>query len=59
MILLGRDLNDPVDFVVCWTPGAQAVGGTGQALRIAEAYGIKVYNAADQAQILELYNRVG
>lgn len=59
MILLGRDLNDPVDFVVCWTPGAQVVGGTGQALRIAEAYGIKVYNAADQAQILELYNRVG
>lgn len=59
MILLGVQLNDPVDFVVCWTPGARVVGGTGQALRLAEAYGIKVYNAADQAQILELYDRVG
>lgn len=59
MILLGQYLNDPVDFVVCWTPGAQVVGGTAQALRLAEAYRIKVYNAADQAQILELYDRVG
>lgn len=59
MILLGKYLNDPVDFVVCWTPGAQVIGGTGQALRLAEAYGIKVYNAADDAQILELYARVG
>jgi hypothetical protein len=50
--ILGRDLNDPVSFVVCWTPdGATtnpgpSTGGTGQALRIAAAHGISVFNLA-------------
>ena len=42
--VLGRDLDSPVDFVVCWTPDGKATGGTGQALRIAQAYDIAVYN---------------
>lgn len=47
-ILLGAHLNEPVDFVVCWTPGGGVVGGTGQALRIAAApeYNIPVINLA-------------
>lgn len=49
MIVLGRDLNDPVDFVVCWTPGGAITGGTGQALRIAGAYGIPVFNYGDNS----------
>lgn len=49
MIMLGRYLNDPVDFVVCWTPGGQAVRGTGQALRIAKAYEIPVFNYGDNS----------
>lgn len=44
MILLGQDLNDPVDFVVCWTPGGLVTGGTGQAIRVARAYNIPVLN---------------
>ena len=50
--ILGRDLNDPAAFVVCWTPdGATtdpgpSTGGTGQALRIAAAHGIPVFNLA-------------
>lgn len=44
MILLGHDLNSPVDLVICWTPGGEVVGGTGQALRAAKARGIKVVN---------------
>lgn len=44
MILLGADLCHPVDFVVCWTPRGHAVGGTGQTIRMAEAYGIPVFN---------------
>ena len=50
--ILGRDLDDPVSFVVCWTPdGATthpgpSTGGTGQALRIAAAHDIPVFNLA-------------
>jgi hypothetical protein len=44
-ILLGAGLDDPVDFVLCWTPGGAIVGGTGQGLRIAAAWGIDVVNA--------------
>lgn len=43
-ILLGENLDDPVDFVVCWTPGGRVTGGTGHGLRIAETYRIPVYN---------------
>jgi hypothetical protein len=34
----------PVEFVICWTKDGQASGGTGQAIRIAEAHSIPVYN---------------
>ena len=50
--ILGRELNDPASFVVCWTPdGATtepgpSTGGTGQALRIAAARSIPVFNLA-------------
>lgn len=40
--VLGKDLKTPSDFVICWTPGGSGEGGTGQAIRIARAYGIKV-----------------
>jgi hypothetical protein len=50
--ILGRHLNDPASFVVCWTadgattaPGP-STGGPGQALRIAAAHGIPVFNLA-------------
>lgn len=42
--ILGKDLNTPTDFVVCWTPKGQIVGGTGQALRIARHFNIPVFN---------------
>lgn len=42
--VLGRDLSTPVDFVVCWARTNGSRGGTGQALRIAEASGIPVFN---------------
>jgi len=46
-IVLGEKLNDPVDFVCCWTKDGKASGGTGQALRIAEAYNIPIFNWFD------------
>lgn len=42
--VLGRDLNSPSDFIVCWTKDGKASGGTGQAIRIATAYQIPVFN---------------
>lgn len=47
-ILLGENLDDPVDFVICWTKDGKASGGTGQALRIAEDLKIEVYNLQDK-----------
>src|SRR4051794_26013185 len=38
--VLGALLDDPVVFVLCWTRNASGEGGTGQAIRIAHAYGI-------------------
>lgn len=43
-IVLSADLNTPVEFVVAWTKDGYATGGTGQALRIADAYKIPVFN---------------
>lgn len=42
--ILGKDGSQPVDAVVCWTPGGEDVGGTGHALRIARLNGIPVIN---------------
>jgi len=44
--VLGADCNTPSDAVVCYTPEAKKVGGTAQAIRIAEAYNIPVLNMA-------------
>lgn len=42
-------------FVVCWTPGGEGGGGTGQALRIAEHYGIPTFDLADAASRVWFY----
>ena len=44
--VLGYNLNMPSKFVICWTPDGKAVGGTSQAIHIAEDKGIPVYNLA-------------
>lgn len=46
MVILGRWLNDPVKFVVCWTEQGLIKGGTGQSIRVARAYEIPVFNLA-------------
>lgn len=44
--VLGWNLNagEESKFIICYTKDGQATGGTGQALRIAEHYHIKIYN---------------
>lgn len=46
MIVLGRDLDSPVERVICWCieENGEWKGGTGQALRIAKANNITIYN---------------
>lgn len=43
--ILGQNLNDPVDFIICYTAGGRVDGGTGQAIRIAMDHNIPVVNA--------------
>ena len=43
-VLLGETLKRPVDAAVCWTAEGRVTGGTGIAIRIAEARGIPVLN---------------
>lgn len=51
--ILGPELDIPADMVICWTPNASGKGGTGQALRIARALEIPVFDLGVPAD--ELY----
>jgi hypothetical protein len=44
--ILGLNLDTPSDMVICWTPGGLGKGGTGQAIRIANLWGIPVFDLA-------------
>lgn len=55
MQILGDDCASPSRFVICWAPGTKldddgqvcnVSGGTGQAVRIAYAHGVTVFNLA-------------
>jgi len=43
-IILGPQLNDPVQFVAYWSPNRKPQGGTGNAVRLAMEYGIPCFN---------------
>lgn len=60
--VLGQNLDTPAKFIVCWTSdGAEKrtsskTGGTGQAIRIASAYKVPVFNLYNEGrheQVLE------
>ena len=48
-VLSGGNLDRPVDAVVCFTAEGRVEGGTGMAIRIAEARGIPVLNLGSMA----------
>lgn len=48
-IILGENLDDPVSFVLCWTPQGDGSGGTGQGIRIANAYNIPVIDLGGES----------
>lgn len=52
---LGHHLVETISkFVVCWTKDGKASGGTGQALRIAEAYNIPIFNLYNENDLPRL-----
>jgi len=57
--VLGRNLDSPVEFVICWTPNSQDVGGTRTAVVLARQKGIPVYNLADEGQLNKLLGLLG
>lgn len=54
--VLGDDCRSPADAVVCWTPDGRDSGGTGQAIRIALAYKIPVFNLHDDEVLAKFLN---
>ncbi len=50
--VLGKSLNNPSDFLVCWTPDgavnrnqrSKETGGTGQTIAVADSYNVPVFN---------------
>lgn len=52
--VLGKELNDPVKFVVCWTKNGSGEGGTGQAIRIALDYNIPIFDMGIYDNIVDL-----
>ncbi len=64
--ILGADLRSPVDFVACWTPDgcesererSRATGGTGQAIALADRWGIPIYNLARPTAMARLAEQV-
>lgn len=59
MIILGRNLDQPVNFVLCWTKDGHATGGTGQAIRLASAYDIPIFNLFDDSTKSRINNMLG
>ena len=51
--VLGATLKQPASFVLCWTKGGKGSGGTGQALRIATAFDIPIFDAGAYTDIGE------
>lgn len=60
LILVGESMDTPSDVVICWTPNGDVVGGTGQALRMAEFLKIPIFNLGkqgDDQRLLEFIER--
>ena len=56
--VLGEDLDSPAHAVVCWTSDGKASGGTGQALRIAKDYDIRIVNLYHPHQLDEWLDEI-
>ena len=53
--VLGRELTEPSKFVICWT---KSRGGTQQAIRVANYFGVPVYNLIKDKDFNEIRNHI-
>ncbi|MHA2280124.1 MAG: hypothetical protein ACXAC5_04510 [Promethearchaeota archaeon] len=53
-IILGRDLDKPVEFTMLWTPGGKTIGGTGLGIRISDHHKITIKNLYDPEILNEI-----
>lgn len=56
--ILGDKFEEPVNMVICWTKDGLKGGGTGQAVRIANSYGIPVFDLALPSDCVALMKHV-
>jgi len=56
--VLGKNLDKPSNFVICWTPGGKEIGGTSQALRIAKNYNIKIFNLGNKKDLDRISKKI-
>lgn len=56
--VLGKNLDDPSDLIICWTPNGSGSGGTGQAIRIAKIAEVPVFDLAIPGKFEELVKYV-
>lgn len=54
-IVLGQNLNTPIEFLICWTPNGEVKGGTGQTIRVASSFGVPIFNLALDEHINSLH----
>ena len=52
--VFGKELDNLSDFILCWTKNGKGEGGTGQAIRIAKAYNIPIFDAGNYADLSEM-----
>lgn len=55
--VLGDNLNDPSDFLICWTKDSKLIGGTGTTMRIANSYNIPIFNL-DKYSLKQICNKI-
>lgn len=55
--VLGKDLETPSRFLVCWTPGGNGGGGTGQAIRLARESSVPIFDLANPTSLAEVRER--
>ncbi len=53
--VLGENLNDPVNLLICWTKNGKEIGGTATAIKIAKKHNIRIINLAiEEIDILSI-----
>jgi hypothetical protein len=56
--VLGECLDNPSEFLICWTPEGKPVGGTRTAIMVAKEHGVPVFNLGDSQGLSALTGHV-